>query len=240
MKLGELVDALLAEPRFATGELPPLRSVTVEESFTVLEDIHAGTDGASEQLPALAKHLGKEIACREGCSGCCESLVLVWEPEGLRIASELNKPERRAVRDRFLARLAGWTEQCGDRARAAADALSVGDLRGYVQLMGEHALSHSMCPFNTNDSCEIYDVRPLPCRKPWALDTSEHCRASTDPEAPKALLLTSRPHENLYARARRVLAGLQNAMGRGTRADPLPSVVWRLMNEKDTTGEDDT
>jgi Fe-S-cluster containining protein len=240
VELGELVDALLAEPRYSTGDLSPMRSVSAEESLTVLEDIYAGTDASDEHLPALAKQMGREIACHKGCPGkCCESLVLISEPEGLRIANELKKPERREVRERFLARVIDWAEKTGDRARRAADSLAAGDVRGYVRLMREHGLSHSMCPFNTDDSCDIHDVRPLPCRQAWVLDTWKNCRASTDPSAPDASLLTSRPHEDLYERAKRVLAGLQNAMGRGTRVDPLPSVVWRWMNEKDTSDEND-
>ncbi len=237
-ELGDLVDALLAEPRYATGDLPPIRSVSGEETLTVLEDIYAGTNAADDHLPGLAKQMGKDIACHKGCPGkCCESLVLVSAPEGLRIANELTKPERREIRDRFLERMSAWSEKCGDRAQAAADALSAGDVAGYVKQMREHALSHSMCPFNTDDSCDIHDVRPLPCRQAWVLDTWKNCRSSADPNAPNASLLTSRPHEDLYERAKRVLAGLQNAMGRGTRVDPLPSVVGRWLEEKDETTE---
>ncbi len=108
-----------------------------------------------------------------------------------------------------------------------------------MKLMRQHGLSHSMCPFNTDDSCDIRDVRPLPCRKLWVVDTWQNCGASADPEAPRASLLTSRPHENLYDRSRRALAGLQNAMGRGTRVDPLPSVVLRWLEEDSDPGEGD-
>ncbi len=112
VELGELVDALLTELRYSTGDLPPLRTVSAEEALTVLEDIYAGTDASDQHLPALAKQMGKEIACHNGCPGkCCESLVLISEPEGLRIADELRKPERREIRERFLARVIDWAEK---------------------------------------------------------------------------------------------------------------------------------
>ncbi len=98
----------------------PDRAVSHDESLAVLDDIYAGSNAADEHLPALAAQLGVEIACHKGCPGkCCESLVLISAPEGLRIANELKKPERRETRERFVARMKKWSERSGDGARGA-------------------------------------------------------------------------------------------------------------------------
>ncbi|HTE52716.1 MAG TPA: hypothetical protein VK698_17810 [Kofleriaceae bacterium] len=138
--LNEIVDALVTEPRFATGELSPLRAVSGDEALSVLDAIYAGAGDADRRLPVLAERTGQTIACHRGCPGkCCESLVLVSIPEALNIATELARPERRDVRQRFMSRVASWLQDCRARGEEAARVLAAGDHGTYLSLLREHA-----------------------------------------------------------------------------------------------------
>lgn len=83
------------------------------------------------------------IACRPGCSMCCNNLILVTAPEVFAIAGEI---ARRAD------------------ARAAMNAVARGALAGRGLDSDARLERRLACPMLAVDLCSIYAVRPIACR----------------------------------------------------------------------------
>lgn len=199
----------------------------------MLGDFFREIEEMGAKMPQVAKRLGRTIACHKGCSGCCHSLVLISAVEAEAIAVELNRDENAALRARFVAAATEWARALGTNASLAADALAEGDTQQYSERMRLHALAHTLCPLNEDGLCSVYGARPLPCRKLLAVDTHVYCVASTNPNQPKANVLSAQPWEDVFSMSKRVAAGLQAAMGRGIRRDPIPLAVLRALGELD-------
>lgn len=100
---------------------------------------------------------GSEIACRKGCSYCCHLEVAVSAAEAYTIKTFL-ETERRPILERIKTRLRHARRQLGDKFYAERKAARV------------------MCPLlNAEGACEIYEVRPLACRKFVSFDV-ERCK----------------------------------------------------------------
>jgi Fe-S-cluster containining protein len=91
---------------------------------------------------------GKQICCRDNCSGCCHLAVHATFPEAVAVASELSTQQ--------AADLAAYVE----RIKKAHKDWS--NLKNYLKV---HRRELGPCPFlNQQDSCSIYSLRPLACR----------------------------------------------------------------------------
>ncbi len=230
VSLEELVDLFLKDPEFASGARPAPRAVDHPEVLRVLDDIFAGCNECDQVIPGIAEELGRQIACERGCPGrCCEVLILVTVPEGIAIASTLTQAHRADDRARYITRLREWKEQLGPRAEEGARAFAEGRQDDYDRVVHEHALEHVMCPLADGRMCGVYAERPLACRKVWAVDTWENCGGSSEPNRPKAELLTHPSIEELYSDAKRVCSGMQSALGMGTGLHPLPLIVLAFL-----------
>lgn len=223
--LDEVVDDIVGDPAVAKGSRPPLRSISPDESATVLRDLYAEHDRADATLPAVAQAMGRQIACTQGCAYCCESLILISKSEAMMVAEELEKPENASVLKRFEERLESWRRRAGSLPERGAEALARGDLGRYMRIMRTHGAKRIMCPLNEDGLCTVYQVRPLPCRQSWAVDTPDRCIGSTDPGAPKAELVSHEKYEEFVKLGRRVTSGLQAAMGEGVDRKPLPIAI---------------
>ncbi|WP_431258552.1 YkgJ family cysteine cluster protein [Roseateles chitinivorans] len=102
------------------------------------------------------------LACGQGCSYCCNYHVHVSAPEAIAIAEHLRakwRPERVAVAIESLAK-------------------NVASVQGLTE--EEHTATNVRCAFlSPQDSCSIYDVRPVACRKHHSFDV-EPCRVTFD------------------------------------------------------------
>ncbi len=102
------------------------------------------------------------LACREGCSYCCNYHVHVSAPEAYTIAAHLRaqwKPDRV---NEVIARLSENVE--------AVSGMTV----------DEHTATNVRCAFlSPSDACSIYEVRPVACRKHHSFDV-EPCRITFD------------------------------------------------------------
>jgi Fe-S-cluster containining protein len=97
------------------------------------------------------------VACREGCSSCCETYVSISIPEAIAIASHVTTQDTGQKRGEILKRL---------RELAVARRG-----RAWNQILP------SPCAFLVGFRCSIYDARPIPCRRYHALDSSAACDA---------------------------------------------------------------
>lgn len=108
---------------------------------------------------------GEKVSCTSGCSACCNNLVAVSQVEAKRvgeIVDQLPEPRRSVVRGRFAEARdhldrAGLLEQLQTPERCTAD--------DYASLVGRYFSEGIACPFLEQQSCSIYEERPLSCRE---------------------------------------------------------------------------
>jgi len=90
----------------------------------------------------------KDAGQRQGCAHCCKQSVLIYAPEAFAIAAQIReRPEVAAIR--------GATEKL---SAAAPDS---------------DTMRRISCPLLSNNSCSIYEFRPLNCRAFVAVDVRE-------------------------------------------------------------------
>jgi hypothetical protein len=144
------------------------------------------------------------IACKEGCSWCCSSKVLVLAPEVLRIADYLRGALTPEARDRLIARVDDVHRQTIGMTRA------------------ERAQARISCPLLEERRCTIHSVRPLVCAG-WtsldAMDCERYWQAPGDrPSAPV--------YPAQYEIANAVMAGVSRGLAdAGLEGRPLELVA---------------
>jgi Fe-S-cluster containining protein len=127
-------------------------------------------------VKSVEQHGGK-ISCRAGCGACCRQAVPVALPEARRLAAlveEMPEPRRTEVKARFA-----------EIERRVAEAGLMGALLDPDSLTKEEFEHAPMdyfrmgmaCPFLVEESCGIYEERPLVCREYLVTSPAEFCRA---------------------------------------------------------------
>jgi Fe-S-cluster containining protein len=166
------------------------------------------------------------LACKRGCTGCCEEPIMIFRPEAARVARWLDLPENAEARAAFRAAYPEWRERAGDTP-AKLSARYVNAPGSYVEAHIEGWTKRVMCAFNRGGECTIYPVRPITCRGGHALNTSEYCSgAATRPAARAAFV----PLDQFIARTRKLLAATHNAArGPKGRVEALCNVVYELL-----------
>ena len=176
-----------------------------EGSVHVEMDVPIGEVPMEELLPALrttanalvafgaavSAQGGKPVSCEKGCAWCCRQVVPVAPAEARRIATlleELPEPRRSVVRGRYAE---AWKriEEAGlmpalegRGARASGEAVEVGLA---VFRLG------IPCPFLEEETCSIYEERPIACRE-YLVTSDPACCAAPTPETVAAVPLPTR------------------------------------------------
>ena len=159
------VQVVVADAPAGLGDLVPLaRTLATRIGAGAIE--RAGSAGVS-------------VPCRKGCAACCRYLVPLSVPEALCMGREIGSLSGScdATTARALAAAAGRILEGGtespfsetgpdDDGGDACDIESVG--RWYSALDMD-------CPFLREETCTIYEKRPLACREHAVLGTAEHC-----------------------------------------------------------------
>jgi Fe-S-cluster containining protein len=122
---------------------------------------------------------GNSISCRSGCGACCRQLVPVSEVEA-RLLRDLVEGFPEPRRSRVLARFAEA------KARLAESTL-LGTLRHPEAVSGDDLVPLALdyfaqgipCPFLENESCSIYEERPVVCREYLVTSPAENCAQPT-------------------------------------------------------------
>lgn len=122
-----------------------------------------------------AEEAGKPVSCTSGCAACCRNLVAISQVEARRIAgvlAALPEPRRSSVEARFAQareRLAqaGLLERLRDADRWTPDEYAAG--------VGAYFALGIPCPFLEQDSCSIYEERPIACREYLVTSPPAHC-----------------------------------------------------------------
>jgi Fe-S-cluster containining protein len=118
---------------------------------------------------------GRSVSCTAGCGACCRQLVAIADFEAHAIAELVERmpEERRAhVRRRF----AEAERQLAERQSLdqIVDALNGPDRYEFALVYFRYGVA---CPFLENESCSIYEDRPLICREYLVHTPAEHCTA---------------------------------------------------------------
>ena len=122
---------------------------------------------------------GGTLSCKAGCGACCRNMVAISEVEARRIrevVAGLPEPKHSRVLARF------------DEARRRLERAGLmpllerpDELTGpeYSGLAARYFAQQVACPFLEDESCSIYEERPLTCREYVVVSPAEHC---THPE----------------------------------------------------------
>jgi Fe-S-cluster containining protein len=121
------------------------------------------------------EELGEKISCKAGCGACCRQLVPISEVEARRIAEvveALPEPRRTQVRERFAEarrRLAesGLLEKLEQRTAWDQEEYRAVGLAYFHQGVA--------CPFLEDESCSVYEDRPVTCREYLVTSPAEFC-----------------------------------------------------------------
>lgn len=122
---------------------------------------------------------GNSISCRSGCGACCRQLVPISEVEARLIRDMVEGwPEPR--RARVLARFAEARrklEEAGLLERLQhCETVSDDDL---VPVALDYFAQGIPCPFLEEESCSIYEERPVVCREYLVTSPAENCARPT-------------------------------------------------------------
>lgn len=218
-RLLALMQALTSRREYATGAEAFPGAVRPEDAAAIAADLHLAIDqGVERRAEAVVKE-GSTIACRAGCTSCCEQLVGVWAGEADLVAAWLEEPEHAGERAAFLAAYPRWLEQSRAPIERVAERTAARDADGQRAALVAHWRQRILCAFNRDGLCMVYPVRPTVCRTCHALDTAERC-VPDDEHGSAAESLHFVPLERLLAKAEVLQRAVHNARGAG-RATPL-------------------
>jgi Fe-S-cluster containining protein len=121
----------------------------------------------------------RHVSCTKGCGACCRQLVPISEMEARRITEvidDLPEARRTQVRDRFDAARrqladAGLLDVLEHCARLTPEEARASGLRYFAQAIA--------CPFLEDESCSIYEERPIACREYLVTSPPANCSAPT-------------------------------------------------------------
>jgi Fe-S-cluster containining protein len=141
------VNAWLDENR-ATARQATVDGLQQRRSLPMVQEImewaHQFSEGCVEEGSKLLPP-ERPLACKEGCSWCCNFFVVTSAAEALRIAEYIRTTFPSAEVDALKERLTRLEEQ----------------IRGLDDVQRSHA--RLPCALLVDGRCSVYPVRPLPC-----------------------------------------------------------------------------
>lgn len=144
-----------------------------------------------DQSVERVKAEGLTISCRSGCGACCRQLVPVSEVEARMIrdmVEEFPEPRRSLVLGRF--------EEARRRLESAGlleklvnpEDFSDEELRPFAL---DYFAQGIACPFLEDESCSIYEERPIACREYLVTSPVANC-SSPNPETIRCVPLAAK------------------------------------------------
>ena len=186
--------------------------------------MHAQLDDAIDERSAMAAAQGQHIACSAGCSSCCVAPVLVTEGEAVTVAEWLRLPANAEVRTRFAAAYPAWKKGLGTTIDALHHARDNDErLAAAIDLKRKN----TMCAFNRDGLCSIYEARPARCRRAMALDTNVNCGSEGDGQVK---YLEHARTEMTFEEQEPMRAAIHHALRPGGGLELLCAAVHRLLD----------
>ncbi len=174
---------LLARVKFTVGLECFEETVPVPDGDARPRDLVNTAHALAESIVARAVHAtaanGEAISCRKGCGACCRQVVPVSQPEARQIAElveSLPEPRRSVIAERFAA--AGARLAQTDLPHRMAHAADLDDA-SRQNLAADYFRRAMACPFLEDESCSIYEDRPLVCRAYLVTTPAANCAQPT-------------------------------------------------------------
>lgn len=176
---------------------------------------------------------GNAISCKSGCGACCRQPLLISEAEAYNLAEMVKampEPRREIVKKRFADgrqhfENRNWFERFNEFSRQAEDGDSEALGKFFVALLSEYIEQRVACPFLENESCSIYESRPLICREYLVTSPPENCKNPTPYNTQKL------PISGTASRAMGVLCKTPNSK------DPASLLLIRLLEFAESNSE---
>jgi Fe-S-cluster containining protein len=229
--LATLAAELTGDVSYATGARRFPRQISDEEAAELAGAVQRTASEMAQKRAEAATQHQVTIACGRNCTGCCEEMVIVSEPEALAAARWLQKPENADARAHFLAAHARWREKAGDAPeRLAALTIENKDRAAYAEAHAGYWRTRNLCAFNKDGDCTIYGVRPLVCRDAHAVETNQRCFGDFTGGG-QAGRIKFGPMVTLLGRAHHLMQAAHNAVApdRVNRHQALCDAVYRLL-----------
>jgi Fe-S-cluster containining protein len=220
------VAAALAE--HSAGKRRHLPIVQRQDAVEVTAALHRALDVAAARREQEIQRDGATLACSAGCAACCHTAVMVFEPEALRVAELLARPEHAEARAHFLAQYPAWHAELGKDVERIRTLHVMGRVEDAERVFFRLQARRVMCALNRDGLCSVYEARPGICRNTHALDTAAHCTPGGE-RGPAVMGFA--PMDHLMEQLPLVTATLQDALRREdqTPPDALCSAVHRLL-----------
>jgi Fe-S-cluster containining protein len=205
--------------------LPVIRPRDVLEIAAVF---HRTIDGAAGFREREITDDGATLACAAGCSSCCHTAVMVYEPEAMRVAELLARSEQAEARAHFLAQYPAWQAALGKDVERISTLHAMGRIEDAERIFFRLQVRRVMCAFNREGLCTVYEARPAVCRNTHALETPDSCQPGA---AHGPTIMGSAPIDRLMAQLPGVMGPLQDALRREEDGPPdaLCAAVHRLL-----------
>jgi len=159
----------LAGNRYECSVRMPAGSVPVSSLLPVIN--------AVADVVVQAHSSGAPVTCRSGCSACCRQHVPVTHSEARHIAALVGSlpPDRRRIVESRFSEAVETLRQTGffDILTGVADPGP-----DFVRSLAFRYFDLGIaCPFLENESCSIYEERPLRCREYLVTSPASLCAA---------------------------------------------------------------
>jgi Fe-S-cluster containining protein len=135
---------------------------------------------------------GKTISCKMGCCACCHQLIPISWAEGLLLLQQIDSmsPEhQQAVRARFKQNLAAV--KASGIYEEMDQMVNRGDRNKRREIGIAYMNLNLPCPFLHEQSCSVYQNRPLSCREFMVTSDPVYC-IKPDPERVEVVVLPRR------------------------------------------------
>jgi Fe-S-cluster containining protein len=150
--------------------------------------LHRLCNQVVNSVAETARACGTEISCKKGCGACCRQYVPISPAEArllTELVEEMPEPRRSAVKQRFADAVERFKAWAGMNLAMEYIRLPPPER---VKMVKAYFHLGIACPFLENESCSIYQQRPLICREYLVISSPEHC-ATLDGEHIKRLKL---------------------------------------------------
>lgn len=187
--------------------------VTMEATIPALRAmadqlVQIGVESAEKQ--------GKHVTCAIGCGACCRMAIPVAFPEAHRlreVVDAMPEPRRSEVRARF-AKAMDIFRNSGLFADILRSVRTEEDRARYAAAIEAYFARKVPCPFLEDETCSIYEERPLACREYLVTSPPQNC-ANPDRAGVERLPLLARPSDAL------ILSCADEAAADG----PIPAIL---------------
>ncbi len=163
--------------RLTTAIEVPTGFVPIAAIVPLMRRLGEGVQALEEQRAVEA---GQSISCRKGCAACCRMLVPVSPPEACALYDNvegLPEDQRQHVLDK-VAEANTKLEQAGLLGPLTALAETDRPLtdEDFEPLNRDYYALRMPCPFLENETCSIYEHRPVACRELMVTSPPELCQ----------------------------------------------------------------